>query len=195
MARPGPKKLTDPKEVRALAHPLRLRLLTELQARDAATATVLADALGEPVNRVSFHLRLLAKYGFIEEAPELARDGRDRWWRRTHADGLDWDDLALTPEGREAMEAHQGGNLALRQIRAFFSARKAPWEPGPFNHDWYMRLTPEEAAEFDREYLELCFRWREQIEKKLASGDTEGRDTFAIFIYGFPLPDKTSEQT
>src|SRR5688572_14129837 len=130
MARPGAKKLTDPKEVRALAHPLRLRLLTELQARKAATATVLAEALGEPVNRVSFHLRLLAKYDFIEEAPELARDGRDRWWRRTHSDGLDWDDLELTPEGREAIEAHQGGNQALRMIRAFFSKRKTPWQPG-----------------------------------------------------------------
>ncbi|HEY8455292.1 MAG TPA: helix-turn-helix domain-containing protein [Actinopolymorphaceae bacterium] len=187
------KRLTDAQELRALAHPVRLRLITELLARGYGTASDLAPAVGRPVNSVSFHLRFLARYGFLEEAPEHARDGRERCWRLAYPDGLDYSDLVTTPEGRAAVERHlQKGRGATQEMaRAYFEGKLegAPrWDKGPFAHDWYLRLTPDEAAEFDREYLELCFRWRDKIAARLEAGDTEGRETFAIFIHGFPLP-------
>jgi hypothetical protein len=189
MANPGPKRLTSAAELRAIAHPLRSRLLIELLARREGTATVLAEAVGEPVNKVSFHLRLLAKYGFIQKAPELARDGRDRWWRPAYADGIDWDELAITQPQLVSSTHLRGLNRGLRQIRDYFTEayNEPEWPHGFFVHDWYMRLTPEESAEFDKEYLDLCFRWRDKIEAKLDAGDTEGRESFAIFIYGFQL--------
>jgi hypothetical protein len=184
------KRLTDPRELRAIAHPLRNRLLTELFARQAATATVLSQAVGEPVNKVSFHLRLLAKYGFIVEVPELARDGRDRWWRPAHADGIDWDYLAEIHAPVVRSQLNEGLNRSLKEVWRYFSAanqRLPAWEPGSFSHDWYLHMTPEEAADFDRQYLELCFRWRDRVAEKLSAGETEGRQSYAIFIYGFPM--------
>jgi hypothetical protein len=190
MTKPGPKRLTDPQELRAIAHPLRNRLLNELLARQAANATKLAEALGEPVNKVSFHLRLLARYGFIEEAPELAQDGRDRWWRPAYADGIDWDEIALTHPPVFRAELNQGLERSLEAIRRFYSRANASlpdWDETWFTHDWYLRLRPEEVAEFNREYLALCSRWRDRVGEELAAGETEGRESFAILIYGFPM--------
>jgi DNA-binding transcriptional ArsR family regulator len=67
----------------ALAHPLRRRLLAALRAEGPATAGVLAARTDQAVGSVSHHLRTLGACGLIEEAPELARDRRERWWRPT----------------------------------------------------------------------------------------------------------------
>ena len=72
--------IQDPVALRAVAHPMRQRILTELAALGHARAADLAQAIGEPANSISFHLRVLAKAGMIAEAPEHARDRRDRVW-------------------------------------------------------------------------------------------------------------------
>lgn len=66
--------------LKALAHPLRRRILHEFAARDFARAADIAGELDAPANSVSFHLRVLADAGLIVEAPEHARDRRDRVW-------------------------------------------------------------------------------------------------------------------
>ncbi|SEC52706.1 Helix-turn-helix domain-containing protein [Paramicrobacterium humi] len=83
-----PYAVTDPATLRALAHPLRQRIMWELAARDYLRATDLAKICGEPANSVSFHLRSLARAGLIEEKPEQARDSRDRVWGMTHPEGV-----------------------------------------------------------------------------------------------------------
>ena len=78
--RPVPAhELNDPREIRAMAHPLRLRLIEELAALGTATATDLAERVGESPANCSWHLRLLARYGFVEEAGPA--EGRRRPWR------------------------------------------------------------------------------------------------------------------
>jgi len=69
---------SDPERIRALAHPLRLALLEFLDDTGEATATQCAKHTGETVANCSFHLRLLARYGFIEPAEPR---GRERPWR------------------------------------------------------------------------------------------------------------------
>ncbi|WP_315098679.1 winged helix-turn-helix domain-containing protein [uncultured Cellulomonas sp.] len=69
---------SDPERIRALAHPLRLALLEFLDDTREATATQCAKHTGESVANCSFHLRLLARYGFIEPAEPR---GRERPWR------------------------------------------------------------------------------------------------------------------
>lgn len=69
---------SDPARIRALAHPLRLRLLDLLDDDGPATATECARATGESVASCSFHLHQLAKYGFVEPAE---RRGREKPWR------------------------------------------------------------------------------------------------------------------
>ena len=70
--------------LKAMANPLRRRIMATLSAMESARATDLADQLEVPANSLSFHLRVLASAGIVEEAPELARDRRDRVWRAVH---------------------------------------------------------------------------------------------------------------
>lgn len=67
--------------LKAMANPLRRQALAFLAAVESARATDLAQRLDVAANKLSFHLRVLAAAGLIEEAPELARDRRDRVWR------------------------------------------------------------------------------------------------------------------
>src|SRR5215203_7352652 len=75
------RRVTSATELRALAHPTRLALLDLLDAEGPLTATQAGERLGESPASASFHLRTLAKYGFVEEA-EGGR-GRQRPWRIT----------------------------------------------------------------------------------------------------------------
>jgi len=75
-------RITDPKALRALAHPLRFDLIELLGAFGSMTAAECARRLGTGQATCSFHLRLLAKYGFVEAAAP-SRDGRERPWRLT----------------------------------------------------------------------------------------------------------------
>src|SRR5271154_2933830 len=81
---PGPAepvRLTDAKAMRALAHPIRIALLEILGVR-TLTATQASELLGESPANCAFHLRTLARYGFVEEAG--GGRGRERPWRSTH---------------------------------------------------------------------------------------------------------------
>jgi predicted transcriptional regulator len=93
--------ITDPKALRALAHPVRWSLIEHL-VRGAATATECAEALGESPANCSFHLRTLARYGLVEEAP--GGTGRQRPWRLTGVD-QSWTELTPDPEARQAAAA------------------------------------------------------------------------------------------
>ena len=74
----------DPRRLRALAHPLRVRLLSLLRKDGPATATLLAKRVDESSGATSYHLRQLAAYGFIEDELERSRAGRERWWKATN---------------------------------------------------------------------------------------------------------------
>lgn len=67
--------------LKALAHPLRQQIFRALTSRGHARAADLSAALGIPANTASFHLRVLADAHIIEEAPEHARDKRERVWK------------------------------------------------------------------------------------------------------------------
>ncbi|HEX5190802.1 MAG TPA: helix-turn-helix domain-containing protein [Streptosporangiaceae bacterium] len=75
------KRITDPKALRALAHPIRMSLIGLLRTEGPLTATRAAELLGENSATTSFHLRQLAKYGMAEEAP--GGHGRERPWQAT----------------------------------------------------------------------------------------------------------------
>lgn len=152
----------DPRALRAIAHPVRGMLLYELFARGAATATTLGNAIGEPVNSVSFHLRQLAKYGLIEEAADLATDGRQRWWRPSATEGLhiSADKLRQTPRGAAAFNVFRRHTVAYwtALIQRFFSPRHQTSEVWESN-DVPMMLTDEEAREYADEIYAVMSRW------------------------------------
>jgi DNA-binding transcriptional ArsR family regulator len=74
----GDVELT-PRGMRALAHPVRLAILSRLQVDGPSTATALAPQVGATPSVTSWHLRHLAEHGLVRDA-EVASDGRQRWW-------------------------------------------------------------------------------------------------------------------
>lgn len=90
------------KALRALAHPLRWKLIDLVGREETATATRCADELGESVASCSYHLNILAKYGFVEQAP--SGPGREKPWQLTSfTQDLSGDGLGI--EGRLAAQA------------------------------------------------------------------------------------------
>ena len=87
MASPSGDEIADAATARALANPLRQRILRELRRSGPATSTTLARRLGVTTGGTSYNLRVLAEHGFVQELPERAR-GRERWWRETPRDLL-----------------------------------------------------------------------------------------------------------
>ncbi len=83
---PGDRTLdvADPIRLRALAHPLRLRLLRLLREHQPATGAQLAELTGESTASVSYHLATLAKHGFVEHDPGPAPTRRHKPWRTTY---------------------------------------------------------------------------------------------------------------
>lgn len=74
----GELELTDARAMRALAHPVRLSLIDLLGYHESLTATQASELLGESPTNCAFHLRTLAKYGFLREAATASR--RERPW-------------------------------------------------------------------------------------------------------------------
>ncbi len=77
----NPLRLDDPRMMRALAHPARIAIMQHLALDGPATATECADVAGLSPSACSYHLRALARYGFVDEDPASAADGRQRPWR------------------------------------------------------------------------------------------------------------------
>jgi predicted transcriptional regulator len=73
------REISDPKAMRALAHPVRLAILDTMRNEGDLTATRAAELLNQSTGNMSWHLQMLAKYGFIVEA-EGAK-GRSRPWK------------------------------------------------------------------------------------------------------------------
>ena len=112
-----------PERIRALAHPVRLEILDLLDRLGEATATECAHATGQTVANCSFHLRTLAKYGFVEEGE---RRGRERPWRPAPG-GYDLRPDVEVPEAVRASD-----ELALltieresRRLHAYYSRAHA----------------------------------------------------------------------
>ena len=114
MARP---ELHDPRVLRAIAHPVRSRILTELDASGSLRAADIAVRLGIPANSASFHLRQLAKFGLVEEDPAAARDRRDRVWRATEDAGfqVSLDQIEKAPGGKAASAVFRRSKAAWTQ--------------------------------------------------------------------------------
>jgi hypothetical protein len=139
----GRLKLTDPKAIRALAHPVRWALLEAIGQAGTLTATQASEMLGESPANCAFHLRTLAKYGFVEEAG--GGRGRERPWREAH-DGLS---LEISPDDPPAMQA---AVQALNQVwmdRMLTRAQRSLAAPAA----WPKALSETLGVAVSREYV------------------------------------------
>lgn len=148
--------MTDPATLRALAHPLRQRIILELSVRHSARAADLAEIIGEPANAVSYHLRSLAKANLLVESPELARDSRDRVWTLAHPEGVHVPASAVDPAGESLDKdfASWVSKMMAETLPADPLATRAKYQGAAL-------LTKTESHSLFMELAEVLERWRE----------------------------------
>ena len=141
----------DAAGMRALAHPVRVRILFELRSAPA-TATMLSEKVGASPSVTSWHLRHLAEHGLVEDAPELGR-GRERFWRQVGT-GFRY---AVTDESSfAAAQALQSalddatGDVVAHWRREVGPALPGEWLAQSGTQDTTVRVTPEELAGINR---------------------------------------------
>ena len=143
-------------------------------------------ALDIPANQASFHLRTLAKYGLIVEAPEEARDGRDRVWKPAleHGVNISLKEIEAAPGG-EAVSAFLRKDVRQRAHEAVDSATGLNREDDTHISvsDMALRLTKDEAAELSVELTKLADEWRERTK-----GRGSDRRTYALLQILQPHP-------
>ena len=160
-----PGRITEPKALRALSHPTRWAIVDLLGLELTATATRCAEITGESVASCSYHLGMLAKYGFVE--PAGGGEGREKPWKLVSLRSS-WDLEDKDDEGQLAVEAlnevfidHQAD-----QQKAF--VRRASREPpewrrlsGSWSSTSYMTVA--ELAEITAELEAISLRYRDRI--------------------------------
>ena len=161
----GPdRQVLDPHNLRGLAHPLRVRLLTLLRVDGPSTATKLAERVGQSSGATSYHLRQLATHGFVVEDAERTGPGRERWWKAVSQRSV----LPAATVRAAAGEA-EGALRALaaehfQQVGAFLAelpTLPAAWEAGWVIHDSLLRLTPDEAERLLADLRAVVGRYRD----------------------------------
>ena len=158
---PGnPVRLTDPRMMRALAHPARIAIWTHIGLRGPATATECAEVAGLSPSACSYHLRTLARYGFIEEDRASAADGRERPWRARLL-AFEMKDSPDTPAvsrmaGRLLVENLR---FAAEETRARYLDRQsdypAEWQAAAGETFSAAHVTPDELNELREKVMEL----------------------------------------
>ena len=154
------KGITDPKALRALAHPLRWQLIDLIGSEGTATATRCAEVLGESVASCSYHLGMLAKYGYIEEVPD--RTGREKPWRliserqELGSAGLDSEGQLASEAATEAFLDHEFARTRQRYRRT--SLEPEQWRPALVGASVW--LTEEEYAAAREELFAVLERYR-----------------------------------
>ncbi|MFE5342187.1 ArsR/SmtB family transcription factor [Isoptericola sp. NPDC056578] len=179
-------EISEPAALRAIANPVRQRILMQLSVVGHARAADLAEAIGQPANSVSFHLRVLAKVGLIVEAPEHARDKRDRVWTN----------VAETYQIKSNSPA--AGTAILRPALR--------WISDVFTHDarddggarrqfllTTLLLTKDEADEMAQELSALVERWSEENLAKARENTKIPRETYQVVTVLGPRDDTTAE--
>jgi len=161
---PSIRKIEDAQALKALAHPLRMDLLEAVTFNGALTATEVAEIVGESPANCSWHLRQLAKYGYLEEVPGAR--GRQRPWRRTSS-GMQWDDTAEDPEVEEASRALTDVfvNREVGRIQeAMHRPQPAGWEEHAIAIQSITWLTADELDVLTDELTGVLMRHRGRIE-------------------------------
>lgn len=184
-----PVHVTDVRALRALAHPLRNRLLGLLRLDGPSTATLLGKRVGESSGSTSYHLRQLAAYGFVEEVPDHGT-GRERWWRARHR-MTSWrrDEVG----GQEGVDEVQdeltrlqvAGHARVLDAWADQRERLGPaWNAAASINDYALRLTPPQARALAEELFAVLDRW---LEQHPPAEPAEGSELVSVLLDVVPL--------
>lgn len=154
-------RVLDSGALRALAHPLRVRMYDILSQYGPQTASSLAEMLGESSGSTSYHLRALAKHELIRERADQGT-GRERWWERPEG-GVTFasPEVLKTPAGRAASQIVMTEFLRGRQdqlmdfVNRGFVGEEEHWQDGTLISTATTRLTPEQSRELGLKIMAL----------------------------------------
>lgn len=163
-------------QLRALAHPVRLRMLGMLRLDGPATATTLATRLGLNTGATSYHLRQLAQHGFIND-DDSRGNGRERWWKAAHQSTRT---TGPPPDDTEAWQEHDAYAQSVATVYAEWLQRALEerpllppqWRDTGTLSDWHHRVTPRTAN-----------RLLEAIDDLLSEVEDEDDDEAAGFVF------------
>jgi predicted transcriptional regulator len=160
-----PVKLTDAKGMRALAHPVRMALLELFNFRETLTATQASELLGESPANCAFHLRTLAKYGFVREAG--GGRGRERPWALTARS------ITVTATGQADPQAALAADALARYwlerwtgraMRVYGPRNQVPgWDEASGWSNSHVYLTPDEAVSLRAEMRRMLSRYEDRL--------------------------------
>ncbi|MEU6995036.1 helix-turn-helix domain-containing protein [Streptomyces sp. NPDC046465] len=207
----APQELSDLRVLKALTQPRRQQMLQHLAVHGPATSATLARALGLNTGVTSYHLRELARYGFVEETHGSGRvgagrgrsesggpgHGRERWWRVVPGDRRFLPRSRQSPETRLVMDElnHLSYATDLELFAQLQMQRQSDSELG----GWYdafpssrgtIRLTLTELTEFFEEYIALLNRYK----RPDADTPADARTVLTRFL-AFPAPAANREET
>jgi len=154
-------RVLDSGALRALAHPLRVKIYDILSQYGPQTASSLAERLGESSGSTSYHLRALAKQDLIREAEDRGT-GRERWWERP-VGGVSFanPDAMTTPAGRAATQVVMNEFLRNRNdqlldfVNRGIGGEDEVWQDGTLISTATARLTPEQSKELAMKIMAL----------------------------------------
>jgi DNA-binding transcriptional ArsR family regulator len=180
----------DAASLKALAHPLRVRMYDLLGDHGPSTASQLAARLGESSGTTSYHLRLLAKHGFIEEDPDLGNK-RDRYWR---AKGYNLESAAMADDPEAMADLRVAANelwrTYARQIETWFRSAEAwgqTWRSASVSNLNRFEATPEEMVELRDEVMAVVVRTVERFrDREPPEGSVRVASQFHLFPLGTP---------
>jgi hypothetical protein len=157
-------QLTDPRALRAYAHPIRMKLVGLLRTEWPLTATRAGELLGESSGTTSFHLRQLAKYGLVEEAG--GGTGREKPWQATTTSTA-WDSTDATPEVAAAagMLTTVIAEQYFEQLMRWLEVRPgepAEWQDAAPLGDRILYVTADELSELSRKVGDLVDEYFER---------------------------------
>jgi DNA-binding transcriptional ArsR family regulator len=186
-----PRLVDDVGTLRALAHPVRLALIEQLTLRGPLTATEASTLVGESPSSCSFHLRQLAKHGFVEETGEGT--GRRRPWRMTRLG------LSLDPDSGDPATRRAGAEVA-RLLRTAQLARYDRWRAtrSTWPDDWRRASIDDEylywltAEELDALHEELAERLLALHRERLADPGArpEGAVPVELLLFAYPMEEE-----
>lgn len=147
------RNLADASTLKALAHPLRLRLLEAIWQMGSANAAELATLLENTQATCSWHLRHLAKFGYLQEVPNT--NGRQRRWElvpqtQSISDNQDDRDLAGNASAVETLLARE--LEALVTWRSVRYAQDQQLREAATQHATWCWLTIDEMNELSRAF-------------------------------------------
>lgn len=171
----------------AYHHPTRRWLTELLDMEGPASVGRLAARTGLAVGSVSHHLKALHRYGFVEPAPELARDTRESWWRSVRR-GLSWsaDDFEAGTAARRIAEAAEAENFRhqLRAVHHWLTHShevELTWRRAAGSTDTIVAATVDQLADLQGRMNDLILTWSEEcLEDLEVRPDPERRPSRVI---------------